>query len=70
MCESLDMYIAIILYRYMPGVPEAYEILEPFPKDNTDQFRSQKQVVKGTMAKIGYSIQGTVAKVKDTVANG
>ena len=29
-----------------------------------------KQVVKGTMAKIGYSIQGIVAKVKDTVANG
>ena len=46
------------------GVPETYKILQPFPKDNTDQWWSQKQVIKS------YSIQGVVAKVKDTVANG
>ena len=38
------------------------------PKDVTDQH--QKPVVKETMAKIGYSIQGLVAKVKGAVANG
>ena len=30
----------------------------------------KKEVVKETMPKIGYSVQGLVAKVKDTVANG
>ena len=41
-------------------------------KDNTitDQCSLQKLVVKEAVAKIGYSIQGLVAKVKDTVANG
>ena len=36
----------------------------------TDPLLMLKQVVKEIMAKIGYLVQGLVAKVEDTVANG
>jgi hypothetical protein len=52
------------------GVPEAYKILYPFSPDITEPVQFSKAGYIENNGKIGYSIQGLVAKVKDTVANG
>ena len=55
-------YTRVTITKPLAGVPEAcrYYLL----------MGTLKVRCKGSMAKIGYSLQGLVAKVKDTIANG
>ena len=46
------------------GVPVAYKSCSHFAKILLTSADLKSSVVKGTLAKIGYSIQGLVAKVR------
>ena len=59
--------LKIYFTRLFSGVPEAYKIISQ--RYECPVLMSEAGY-KGNNDKTGYSVQGLVAKVKDTVANG